>query len=111
MTILLTLICLGVAYMTYQLHQIKKLVTPKRPLDEVLDEDELYEEAKRVVLEAGKASTSYLQRKLGIGYSRAASLIDTLEEQGVIGQQKGAKPREVLIKATKAVGSEVDPVS
>lgn len=60
------------------------------------DDDELYSEAKRAVLEAGKASTSYLQRKLGIGYARAARLIDTLEERGVIGPGDGAKPREVI---------------
>lgn len=60
------------------------------------DDDELYAEAKAAVMEAGKASTSYLQRKLGIGYSRAARLIDALEQKGVIGPGDGAKPREVL---------------
>lgn len=60
------------------------------------DEDDLYEEAKDIVTEAGKASTSYLQRRLRIGYSRAARLIDILEERGVIGPADGAKPREVL---------------
>jgi S-DNA-T family DNA segregation ATPase FtsK/SpoIIIE len=49
------------------------------------EEDDLYEEAKQTVLEAGKASTSYLQRKLGVGYARAARLIDILEERGVVG--------------------------
>ena len=58
--------------------------------------DDLYEEARRVVIETKKASTSYLQRKLGIGYARAARLIDTLEEHGVIGPGEGAKPREVI---------------
>ncbi len=60
------------------------------------DEDDLFEEAKQIVIESGKASTSYLQRKLGIGYSRAARLIDTLEERGVIGPGNGSKPRTVL---------------
>jgi DNA segregation ATPase FtsK/SpoIIIE, S-DNA-T family len=59
-------------------------------------EDDLYEDAKAAVLEAGKASTSYLQRKLRVGYSRAARLIDLLEENGVIGPQDGARPREIL---------------
>ena len=60
------------------------------------EEDDMYEEAKQAVLEAGKASTSYIQRKLRVGYSRAARLIDMLEERGVIGPGDGAKPREVL---------------
>lgn len=60
------------------------------------DDDDLFEEAKQAVIEAGKASTSYLQRKLRIGYSRAARLMDILEERGVIGPQDGSKPREIL---------------
>ena len=60
------------------------------------DDDDMYEDAKQAVLEAGKASTSYIQRKLRVGYSRAARLIDMLEERGVIGPGDGAKPREVL---------------
>lgn len=59
-------------------------------------DDELYGEARRTVMEAGKASTSYLQRKLGVGYARAARLMDILEERGVIGPADGAKPREVI---------------
>ena len=64
------------------------------------DDDELYEEARMCVMEAGKASTSYLQRKLKLGYARAARLMDKLEERGVIGPGDGAKPREVLEKIT-----------
>jgi len=60
------------------------------------DDDDLYEDAKQAVLDAGKASTSYLQRKLRIGYSRAARLMDILEERGIIGPQDGSKPREIL---------------
>lgn len=59
------------------------------------EEDPFYEEAKRVVIEARKASASLLQRKLKIGYARAARLIDVLEERGVVGPLNGAKPREV----------------
>jgi S-DNA-T family DNA segregation ATPase FtsK/SpoIIIE len=62
------------------------------------DDDELYEEARATVVAAGKASTSFLQRKLRVGYARAARLIDILEERGVIGAGSGAKPRDVLIK-------------
>ncbi|MBU0998900.1 DNA translocase FtsK [Patescibacteria group bacterium] len=64
------------------------------------DDDEMYEEARICVIEAGKASTSYLQRKLKLGYARAARLMDKLEERGVIGPGDGAKPREVLEKIT-----------
>lgn len=61
------------------------------------EEDPLYEEAKRVVIEARKASASLLQRRLRIGYARAARLIDMLEEKGVVGPGEGAKPREVYL--------------
>ena len=62
------------------------------------EDDEMYEEARACVVEAGKASTSYLQRKLKLGYARAARLMDKLEERGVIGPGEGSKPREVLEK-------------
>jgi len=62
--------------------------------DEV--DDDLYDQARVAVEEAGRASTSYLQRKLRIGYSRAARLMDILQERGVIGEADGSKPREVL---------------
>jgi S-DNA-T family DNA segregation ATPase FtsK/SpoIIIE len=76
-----------------QLDADKSIVTASFDDDE---EDELYEEARRVVEEAGKASTSYIQRKLKVGYSRAARLIDILEERGVVGPADGSKPREVI---------------
>jgi DNA segregation ATPase FtsK/SpoIIIE-like protein len=62
-------------------------------------DDEMYEQAKEVVIEIGKASTSFIQRKLGVGYSRAVKLMDTLEEQGVIGPANGSTSRQVLIKS------------
>lgn len=64
--------------------------------DSLEEEDDMYEPAREAVISAGKASTSYLQRKLGIGYSRAAKLMDILEEKGIIGPANGSKPREVL---------------
>ncbi len=60
------------------------------------DDDELYEEARDIVIKAGKASTSYIQRKLRVGYARAARLVDMLEERGVIGPGEGSKPRDVI---------------
>ena len=70
------------------------------------DEDDLYGEAKEVVVSANKASTSYLQRKLGVGYSRAAKLIDLLEEKGVIGPANGSKPREILVGGGGAASND-----
>lgn len=64
--------------------------------DSIDDEDELYETAREAVVSANKASTSYLQRRLGIGYSRAAKLIDLLEKHGVIGPANGSKARDVI---------------
>lgn len=60
--------------------------------------DALYDEVVEYVRETQKASTSLLQRKFGIGYNRAARIIDQLEENGIIGGANGSKPREVLIK-------------
>ena len=60
------------------------------------DNDELYQDAVRIVLEYGKASTSLLQRRLRIGYGRAAHLIDLMERDGIVGAADGPKPREVL---------------
>src|SRR3990167_4742595 len=66
-------------------------------------DDELYEEAEKLVIEANKASASYLQRRLKIGYARAARLLDMLEENGIIGQGAGAKPREILVRKEDGV--------
>ena len=62
------------------------------------DDDEKYEEAKALVVSSGKASTSFLQRRLGLGYARAARMMDILEERGIVGPGSGAKPRDVLVK-------------
>ncbi len=59
-------------------------------------DDELYQDAVRVVCEMGRASTSTLQRRLRVGYGRAARLIDLMEKDGIVGPPDGAKPREVL---------------
>jgi len=60
------------------------------------DNDELFEDAVRLVLEFGKASTSLLQRRLRIGYGRAAHLIDLMERDGIVGPADGSRPREIL---------------
>ena len=62
-------------------------------------DDALYNEAVRVVIESGKASASLLQRRLRIGYGRAARLIDYMEENGVVGPASGSRPREVLVSS------------
>jgi S-DNA-T family DNA segregation ATPase FtsK/SpoIIIE len=61
--------------------------------------DEKYDEAVRIVIEMGRASTSVLQRRLRIGYGRAASIIDVMEREGIVGPEDGSKPRQVLVKA------------
>jgi len=61
-----------------------------------VDED-LYEEAKKIVIEAGRASASLLQRRLRIGYARAARILDIMEDKGIVGPANGAKPREVYL--------------
>jgi DNA segregation ATPase FtsK/SpoIIIE, S-DNA-T family len=60
------------------------------------DDDPLYQDAVKLVVEFGKASTSLLQRRLRIGYGRAAHLIDLMEHDGIVGAADGPKPREVL---------------
>jgi len=66
------------------------------------EDDDLFTEAKRTVMEAGKGSTSYLQRKLRVGYARAARLMDMLEERGIVGPADGSKPREVTMPQEQA---------
>lgn len=71
------------------------------------DED-LYKDSVKVVVDAGKASASLLQRRLRIGYSRASRMIDVLEERGIIGPADGARPREVLISSIDESSDFVD---
>ncbi len=65
--------------------------------DDDSDRDSLFEDAVEIILQAGKASTSFLQRRMRVGYARAARIMDEMEEAGVIGEGSGAKPREVLV--------------
>jgi S-DNA-T family DNA segregation ATPase FtsK/SpoIIIE len=69
------------------------------------ERDPLFEEAAGVVIAAGKASTSYLQRRMSLGYNRAAKIMDQLEHAGVIGPAEGAKPRAILIANLESLKS------
>jgi DNA segregation ATPase FtsK/SpoIIIE, S-DNA-T family len=83
----------------------KSMETPEAQMDTFFSkEDPMYEEAKRTVIQSRKASTSLLQRRLGVGYARAARLMDILEERGVVGPQEGARPREVYISEDSPAG-------
>lgn len=62
------------------------------------EQDSLFDDAKKTVIESGKASASLLQRRLRVGYARAARLLDELEEAGIVGPAEGAKPREVFVE-------------
>ena len=71
-----------------------------------MDKDDLYDEAARIVVSSGQASISYLQRRLRIGFSRAARLVDMMEMEGLVSPAAGGKPREVLVD--KGYFEEVD---
>jgi S-DNA-T family DNA segregation ATPase FtsK/SpoIIIE len=71
-----------------------------------VEKDDLYDEASRIVVQSGQASISYLQRRLRIGFSRAARLVDIMEMEGLVSPAAGGKPREVLVD--KAYFDEVD---
>jgi hypothetical protein len=66
-------------------------------LNDDMEEDDLLGDAKDIVLDTGKASASFFQRRLRVGYARAASILDQLESLGVVGPSNGSKPREILI--------------
>lgn len=74
------------------------------------DGDTMLEEAIQVVLESGKASTSFLQRRLRLGYARAARMIDMMEEAGVVGPGSGAKPREILVDSWPPGGHRTEGI-
>jgi S-DNA-T family DNA segregation ATPase FtsK/SpoIIIE len=73
-------------------------------------DDDMYKDAVRCVIESGKASASLLQRRLRVGYARAARLIEQMEEQGIIGPADGARPRDVLVSSLDdVIGAAGDP--
>jgi S-DNA-T family DNA segregation ATPase FtsK/SpoIIIE len=82
------------------LEEITKTVEEKSGVDGIeYLEDPKYDDAVRVVLSTGQASASYLQRRLKLGYSRAARLIEIMEANGIVGPSQGSKPREILVRA------------
>ncbi|HEY8343440.1 MAG TPA: DNA translocase FtsK [Calditerricola sp.] len=77
---------------------VEEMIPTPEKEGELTFEDDLYEQAVQLVIEAQSASVSMLQRRLRIGYARAARLIDMMEANGIVGPYEGSKPREVLIK-------------
>lgn len=84
----------GQSYLAAPAFSVEDLEKPRVPVEE---KDELFEEAARIVITHGHGSVSLLQRRLRIGYSRAARLIDFLEEAGIVGHFEGSKARQVLV--------------
>lgn len=74
-------------------------VQEKRAAGKTFEKDELFDEAVKTVFETKQASVSILQRKLGLGYTRAARLIDAMEDEGIVGPYRGSKAREILVSA------------
>jgi S-DNA-T family DNA segregation ATPase FtsK/SpoIIIE len=75
------------------------LLQEKKALAKTFEKDELFEEAVKLIMQTKQASVSMLQRKLGLGYTRAARLIDAMEDEGIVGPYRGSKPREILVEA------------
>ncbi len=74
------------------------LKVEEKPVYRKFEKDEVYEEAVKLVLRTKQASVSMLQRRLGVGYTRAARLIDMMEDEGIVGSYQGSKPREILVE-------------
>ena len=82
----------------------EKLQSAAAPEEEVTEEDEeLVEKCLEIIRQEKRASTSLLQRRLRLGYTRAARIVDILEQRGILGPGEGAKPREILVDLDAAV--------
>jgi S-DNA-T family DNA segregation ATPase FtsK/SpoIIIE len=82
----------------------EKLESTDAPVEDVTDEDEeLVEKCLEIIRQEKRASTSLLQRRLRLGYTRAARIVDILEQRGILGPGEGAKPREILVDLDAAV--------
>lgn len=86
----------GTQYSEEILAEVEKKIMMKQ-----FEKDEIYDEAVRVILESGQASVSILQRRLGLGYTRAARIIDMMEKEGIVGPYQGSKPRKILVDKDK----------
>jgi S-DNA-T family DNA segregation ATPase FtsK/SpoIIIE len=91
----------GAEYNEEILHVQKKQPT------RTFEKDEVYDEAVRLVLQTKQASVSMLQRKLGLGYTRAARLIDMMEEEGIVGPYQGSKPRDIVVDNLEEIQREL----
>jgi len=92
-------------------YNIDILKEQKKAKFKTFEKDEVYEEAVKIVLQTKQASVSMLQRRLGLGYTRAARLVDMMEDEGIIGPYAGSKPRTILVEgdykqSTEAVEEE-----
>ena len=74
----------------------------EKPKYKQFEKDEIYEQAVKLVLQTRQASVSMLQRRLGVGYTRAARLIDMMEDERIVGPYQGSKPRDILVEAEGA---------
>jgi DNA segregation ATPase FtsK/SpoIIIE-like protein len=104
---------MNLAFETIGLWKAQKEIEIEAGIKEI-KRDGKYDEAVRIVVEMGRASTSVLQRRLRIGYGQAASIIDTMYREGIVGPEDGSKPRKVLVKADflerlHQVGNEDEP--
>ena len=94
---LLTELVAGQKRLEARMETLERALTQRVPSAQLSEEDDaLYQDAREAVVAHQRAATSFLQRKLGIGYGRAARLMDLLESRGVIGPGRGAEPREIL---------------
>jgi DNA segregation ATPase FtsK/SpoIIIE, S-DNA-T family len=73
------------------------------------EKDEFYDQAVRVIMESGQASVSILQRRMRLGYTRAARIIDMMEQEAIVGPFEGSKPRKILIDRQAWLEKEIMP--
>ena len=83
-------------------------VQAKKAAGKTFEKDELFDEAVKMVLETKQASVSILQRRLGLGYTRAARLIDAMEDEGIVGPYRGSKPREILVNGVEKTNGKTE---